>query len=399
MVFAGTPEELVAHATQERKQAAGRGGRANRKNAAPPLLRSHTGEALIPLFENADYVDRDRFSAEQLSQQEEGDIELEQIGRDTLLPWQSDGRRWHTRDSVDRAGQAIRWDRQILIKLIERIEDIDGFAPTNWENRSIVEVCGPVKSRGWFLHAITAETWLLKLKFRVPRRSFSKAQLESILDLKTLNQLEDVEQYGNEPRIRAKAAGAWMELEIRPHTLDEIDTAKFWQWITDASAVFLGKTAPNLAEPESTDPKDQKPWKILKQRWHSLRKGFPPGRNVVWPAETLSVFIQAVHQAAGGGRWRWDEPTNARYVLPGHKEPWIILHTKRPEGLIAVLNGPKGFDLAILRETAAVDMHVTSRGADAEQIQIAFTELQQPRDAAVRKLLASHMKHVSRIQV
>ena len=141
--------------------------------------------------------------------------------------------------------------------------------------------------------------------------------------------MEDVEVYGNEPRVKAKAAGQWMELELRPHTLSEIDTTKFWSWLQEASSAFLGKTMPETkSAPEKTDPKNATPWKVLKQRWHSLRKGFPPGRSIVWPAETLSVFIQAVHQSAGGGRWRWDEQTTARYTLPGQKEPWIILHTK-----------------------------------------------------------------------
>ncbi|MEZ6138339.1 MAG: excinuclease ABC subunit UvrA [Pirellulaceae bacterium] len=405
VVFAGTPEGLLDHARAERAANAKPTSRNGKKNAGSRaknedncLLRSYTGEALEPLMEAVQYVDRERFVMEELEQVQEGDVELENIGRDTLLPWQADGKRWHTADSVDRAGQPIRWDREILKKVIERIEAVEGFAPTNWENRSIVEVSGPVKSRGWFLHAITAETWLLKLKFRVPRRSFTKTQLESIVELKTLNQLEDVEQYGNEPRVRAKAAGSWMELEIRPHSLDEIDHAKFWKWIADASHIFLGKTIA-VAESESVDPKAQKPWKILKQRWHSLRKGFPPGRTVVWPAETLSVFIQSVHHAAGGGRWRWDEQSCARYILPGQTEPWIVLHTKRPEGLIAVLTGPKGFDAGDLVDSAPVAVQITSRGSDEEQLQLAFTELQQPRDASIRKLLTRHMKHTNRVEV
>ena len=127
-----------------------------------------------------------------------------------------------------------------------------------------------------------------------------------------------------------------------------------------------------------------------------MRKGFPPGKTIVWPAETLSVFIQAVHQSAGGGRWRWDEQSTARYTLPGKKEPWIVLHTKRPEGLIAVLNGPHGFKPGDLKDSLPVKVQITSRNASEEQIQISFTELQQPRDRNVRKLLSTHMKHVSR---
>lgn len=397
IVYAGTPEGLVTHAVAAQPKQTK--GKKKRSAKSRELLRSHTGEALVPLMESVEYVDRDTYDVESHQDEQEGDIELDQIGRDTLLPWQADGQKWHTRDSVDRAGHEIRWERDILAKVVERIEAIEGFSPTNWDNRSVVEIRRAVKSRGWFLHAITAETWLLKLKFRLPRRAFTKAQLESIVKLPTLNQLEEVEMYGNEPRVRAKATGAWMELEIRPHTLEEIDTAQFWKWLDEAGAAFLGKTTPAPVATEVADPKKQMPWKILKQRWHSLRKGFPPGRTIVWPAETLSVFIQAIHQSASGGRWRWDEQSTARYMLPGQSDPWLVLHTKRPEGLIMVLNGPKGFEAGDLKDSLPMPVQVTSCDDGQEQLQIAFTELQQPRDRSVRKLLAKHKDYVSKVQV
>jgi excinuclease ABC subunit A len=343
------------------------------------------------MLEAAKYEDREMWDASELAKKQEGDLELEHIGRDTLLPWQADGRRWHTRDSVDRKGEPIRWDRELLIKIADAIEAEGGFSPINWENRSIVEASGPVKSKGWFMHAITAETWLLKLKIRVPRRAFTKNQLESVATMPTLNQMEEIEQYGNESRVRARAAGAWMELELRPHKLGEIDTPKFWKWFGEAMNAFLGKTPNDEVAEESFEPEKHMPWKVLKQRWHSLRKGFPPGRAIVWPAETLSVFIQSVHQTSGEGRWRWDEQTHARYYLPGQEEPWIMLHTKRPEALIAVLNGPPGFIPGALKASLPVPVQITTRGDAAEQLQISFTELQQPRDTSVKKLLAAHL--------
>ncbi len=274
VVFEGTPEQMVKYASAAAKK--------SRSKKGEPQLRSYTGEALIPMIETAEYIEREAWDASSLDSEQEGDLSLDQIGKDTLLPWQADGRRWHCSDSVDRSGGPIRWDRQILVKLMDKIESIEGFSPISWDNRSIVEVTGTVKSRGWFLHAITAETWLLKLKFRVPRRSFTKAELEAVVSsLPTLNQMEDVEAYGNEPRVKAKAAGTWMELEIRPHTLEEIDTQKFWDWLDHAANSFLGKTTDSDAKSaESTNPKDVTPWKILKQRWHSLRKGFPAGKTV-----------------------------------------------------------------------------------------------------------------------
>jgi hypothetical protein len=60
-----------------------------------------------------------------------------------------------------------------------------------------------------------------------------------------------------------------------------------------------------------------------------------------------------------------------------------------------VLNGPKGFDAGKLKEGLPMQLQVTSRGADQEQIQIAFTELQQPRDPGIKKILSLHCRHVN----
>lgn len=414
VVFAGTPEELVAHAKLASKNTADasreldakpsrkkapakttagkKGTKSNPMETAKTLLRSYTGEALIPLLESATYEARETYNPESINETRDGDLELDQIGRETLLPWQIDGRNWHARDSVDRKGDPVRWDRQLLVKVIDKIEAHGGFSPVNWDSRSVVEVTGPVKSRGWFLHAITAETWLLKLKFRVPRRMFTKSQLESVVVLPTLNQMENIEQYGNEPRVQARAADQFMELEIRPHTLPEIDTPKFWKWLEDAMNGFLGRTT-SLDEVEQGGAEKMSPWRVLKQRWHSLRKGFPPGRTIEWPAETLSVFIQTVHHVSGEGKWRWDEQTQAKYFLPGKEEPWIVLHTKRPEGLIAVFNGPRGFQPGDLKNSVPVPLQITSANPHEEHLQLSFTELQQPRDTSIRKLLAAHLEH------
>ena len=223
VVVAGTPEQVVDHARRERAQVAqppiaspekarpekaqkagkatkrgkakaaassdGTGGGSLLNSAFPggawergALLRCYTGEALEEVLRLGPYVERAKFDPEAYYRSQIGDIDLDRIGRDTLLPWQSDGRRWHTVDSTDRKGGAIRWDRQILVKIIDAIESHGGFNSVNWDNRSIVEVTSPIKSNGWFLHAITAETWLLKLE--VPRASSGfqyKAQLLNVL--------------------------------------------------------------------------------------------------------------------------------------------------------------------------------------------------------------------------
>src|SRR6185503_14481280 len=137
------------------------------------------------------------------------------------MPWQVDGRAWHTRDRVGRKGEKCRWDGKILDRVVDRIHELGEFSDTNWDARSVVEISAKRKSDGWFLHAITGETWLLKMKFRVYRGTFQRERLIEALNLKTLNQLDEVPMYGNEPRVKVRAAGPWQEVEVRTHSWDE----------------------------------------------------------------------------------------------------------------------------------------------------------------------------------
>jgi excinuclease ABC subunit A len=249
-----------------------------------------------------------------------------------------------------------------------------------------------VKSKGWFFHAITGDQWLLKLKFRVPLRAFSKQQLLAVLTLPTLNEIEEIERYGNQSRVRAHQEGTWMELDIDAFTYAELDQPSLWDWLTAAMRAFLEHTGNEVKDSAPGDIEASMPWKVLGQRWHSLRKGFPPGKDVVWPADTLSVLVQAVHQTAPDGRWRWDDRTQARCYLTGSDQPWITVHTKRPEGLIVMLDGPPLADLSELVATMPVTVNWTNRGEQDQQLQMAFVATQQPRDPSFRKLLAKHLQ-------
>ena len=74
-------------------------------------------------------------------------------------------------------GKPVRWDGAILDWVDERVHELGDFADTNWRHRSVVEVPGPDKDLGWFLHAMTGHEWLLRLVFRVSRNAFKQANL------------------------------------------------------------------------------------------------------------------------------------------------------------------------------------------------------------------------------
>src|SRR5690606_22633059 len=129
--------------------------RLQRSGKEPNLLRSHTGEALEPVLAEGPYVERPEFDPAQLDQRQDGDQDISEVGSEVAMPWEVDGRRWHTVDRVGRRGEPCKWDGRILAKVADRIQELGDFDETNWSQRSVVEITGRRKSDGWFFHAIT----------------------------------------------------------------------------------------------------------------------------------------------------------------------------------------------------------------------------------------------------
>ena len=320
VVAAGTPEELVAQH-----------GRANGR------MRSYTAELLAPVLAAGPIVERKPhdFLAEQA--QRAGDLAIDEIGREAKMPWEVDGRRWHTRDRVGRAGQPCRWDGRILAEVVDRIQQCDLFAETDWGERSVVEIRSAKRSDGWFFHAITAEEWLLKMKFRTRRNTFKKEELIPRLDLKPLNDMPALPLYGTEPRTRLRnQSGPWQEIEVRVHSFDEIDRPEFWDFLDRAIEGFRGVT-----ERVREKPEDLMPWKVLGQRWHLLRRGFLKGGPPKWDVAVLEELIGLLENVAPGCKFGWDNKVAVPVHVPGRKRPWAGLITKKPDAVHLTLIGPK----------------------------------------------------------
>ncbi len=172
------------------------------------------------MLEAGPYVTRVPFDHASVLEERPGDRDITEVGRDTKMPWEVDGRRWHTHDRVGRKGEPCRWDGRILEAVVDRIQQRGTFSETDWNSRSVVEIAAEKKSVGWFFHAITGETWLLKMKFRVAKNTFQRQNLIDRLPLKTLNQLDEVPLYGNEPRVKCRSLrGPWQEVQINAHSL------------------------------------------------------------------------------------------------------------------------------------------------------------------------------------
>ena len=323
IVQIGTPEDLSAYAQQN--------------SASKQALPSHTGEALIPVIAAGPYQERQGYDphAEQTTEE---DVEISEIGKEISMPWKTDGRAWHVQHRVGRDGGKVQWEGKILADTIDRIESVSTHLnETDYASRTVVEIAAAKKSLGWFFHAITAETWMLKMKFRTAPGTFNREKLVQAMGLKTLNQMDDLPVYGNEPRVKVKKRSQWQEIEIRAHSFDEIDTPVYWEFLETAVQAFeefTGGTGKQKIE--------KSPWKSNGQKWHFSTKGFTPGHKRQWKMEVWEDLYQLMQDVIPDGNFLWNNKVLVHLYLPGGRTPWLTVQTKKADALVLNINCPKG---------------------------------------------------------
>jgi excinuclease ABC subunit A len=375
VVAAGTPEDLAAHALRP----------------PPGAPRSHTGEALAPVLAAGPFAPRRRFDFAAVEAPRQGDLDLADVGREAKMPWELDGPRWHTVERVGRTGRPCRWDGRILAAVVERIQgQSDLFSESDWNNRSVVEICAAKKSEGWFFHAITGEEWLLKMKFRTARNTFGREELVRRLDLKPLNDLPELPLYGTEPRVKCKnLRGPWQEIELRVHSFDEIDRPQFWGFV-DAAVAGFGKFAARVQHQSDI----LQPWKQLGRKWHFARRGFPAGRPVEWAVEVLEELCELLLEVAPGGQMLWNNKQVVPVYLPQQREPWAAIQTKKLDAVYLWLTGPKGrFALGQLTGLGH-DPHLDAQRPQHDVIRLKFGDSDELHRGGLREFLAAHLAAV-----
>jgi excinuclease ABC subunit A len=390
VVAAGTPEQIVAMAGGQPERT--RHGAGSRKKSAirhpPSAIVSHTAIALAPVLAAGPYVERKAYDSTVAMARTADDLDIDDVGREARMPWEVDGRGWHTRDRVARDGRPCKWDGRILDAIERRIRELGEFAETNWNNRSIVEITATKKSNGWFFHAITGERWLVKLKFRTAKKTFERDKLVADMGLKPLNDIDDIEAYGRGPRVKCKnLRGPWQEVQIDAHSWAEIDTPAFWAFLERAVAGFQ-----RFAERIGLSPEDVMPWKVLGQKWHLSRKGFPPGKKTAWKPEVLEELLEMLADAVPGGQFLWNNQNVVYLMVPGVPKPWATVYTKRLAGVDLALNGPKGaFQLGSVAEIGAARALATD-AEDRDQVKLRFVTTDELHSENLAAFLRAHLE-------
>ena len=273
--------------------------------------------------------------------------------------------------------------------IVDRIEQLGEFAETDWNSRGVVEIAATKKTLGWFFHAITGETWLLKLKFRVARGTFRREQLVEQFGLKTLNQMDQLPVYGNEPRVTCKQLrGPWQEVQLKVHSWDEVDTPGFWAFLEQAVASFqkfVGLTELSL--------EDHMPWVKLGQRWHFMRKGFSAGK-VMWDAAVLQDVHELLQQVAPDGTFQWNQKVLFHLVPTGCDKPWATVITKRAESVDLVVRGPK--DAVSLGRICRIGWkrELDATDSDYDVIKFQFRTRKDLRMSELKTILKQHLDTV-----
>ncbi|HEY2883134.1 MAG TPA: excinuclease ABC subunit A, partial [Pirellulales bacterium] len=320
---------------------------------------SHTAIALTPVLAAGPYEERKVYNFAAAEAKRSGDLNITEVGTDAKMPWEAHGRRWHTADRVGRNGEPCRWDGRIIERIVDRIQELGEFSPTNWNDRSVVEIAAEQKKDGWFFHALTGEQWLVKLKFRMAKATFNREELIHNLGMKPLNDLHDLPVYGTDRRVKVKTLrGPWQEVEMKVHALEEIDHPDFWKFL-DASVAGFKK----MTERVHQDPESVMPWTVMGRKWHLLRKGFPPGKKIAWEAEVLEELLEMLQSAAPGAQFLWNNNQTISAMVKGQREPWARIATKKLAAVELALIGPKGnFTMGRIADLGVEPDFDTSRG-------------------------------------
>jgi len=385
IVVQGTPEMVVEYA-QDALAAASKSGKSK---AGMP--RSWTGEALVEVLESDPYKERKVYDPDKDDRWKKGDMDIEDVGANAKMPWEADGRLWHTQDRVGRLGEPVNWEGQILSKVVDYIQQHVGFKETDWNDRAVVEILGTKKSQGWFFHTLTGDPWFLKMKFRVRPKTFSRDDLVQQIPLLRPNDLEDIPVYGNTPRVKlTNAKASWQEIEIRVNNLVEIDIPGFWSFLDEAIDSFLNKKKV-ASKSKKSKIEDESPWAKLGSKWHFMRKGFAPGKKIKWKPEVLEILHDVIQKAAPEGQFLWSNKQVVHVYLPQQKHPWVSIQTKKPDGVWLQVAGPKD-SVEVERVVDIGDAPTVSTKEDLDVLQMSFNDVEQVSNQELADFLVEHAK-------
>ena len=136
------------------------------------------------------------------------------------------------------------WEGRILERIVDRIHELDEFAPTDWSGGAVVKIAGPEPGDSPFFHASTGNEWVVTLRFLVPRNTFKKATLAASLALTPFHESPTPVLCDLDRLSVANGKGATQEITITCHAAADVETPEFEAFLARAVASYRrsGKT-------------------------------------------------------------------------------------------------------------------------------------------------------------
>lgn len=115
------------------------------------------------------------------------------------------------------------------------------------------------------------------------------------------------------------------------------------------------------------------------------------GRRVEWEPAVLERLHKTLCDVAPQAQFVWTNQQLVHMHMPGVKEPWVTLHTKRPEHVQLTLVGPKnGMALGRVSELG-FDRDLDGRLADFDQLRIRFRKVDDLDRGDLVAVLKEHL--------
>jgi len=332
IVFAGPPATLIEHAT------------------------SHTGKALAPVMAAGPVAERERFDLRRQAAEERAALTRIDLGDEVQMPWQKDGKAWHTVDHVDRQGRRVAWDADTLVWIVETIESLGSFAPTDWNDRSRIEITAP-RAKQWFCHILTGSKDLFDITLRVRRGTFSTAKLQQRLGIKTLDERTDLPIYGQMRRVRVRNfQGGWEQVRMQVRDFVDVKKTVFRKFLADAVAGYV-----SMLEKVERDPETAAPWKTMGLDWHLSQKSVHCRRKIVWEPALIMTLVGRFKSLRPDLSFDWNSKTAGSFTIPGDTKPAGKIVTNIGRGLRVELRVPRGEITPIMIDRLGEDVEIKQK--------------------------------------
>ncbi len=95
------------------------------------------------------------------------------------MPWKLHGERWHLSDKGFPPGRKVKWDRELLPRLLALLRSLEPGLAVSWEQRDSITLRLPGVRRGW-AQIRTKSPDALDCRFLVKKGQLNLAQVEEL---------------------------------------------------------------------------------------------------------------------------------------------------------------------------------------------------------------------------